>query len=131
MTYEEAANRIRIRMVEGMEAQRPDVPVVLPNTGDAVRHEPWVALFVQPATGRQVEVGGRDRYTGTIIVQVFVPQGDGDGEAWAIADAVKEALGRGTHDGVLYRSGYVDNVGGDGRGWHQLNVNVPFQFEHP
>lgn len=114
-------------------------PIAWPNvsfTPPASPKAPWVRLTILPADARQASAavpGQRTlRSVGQIIVQVFVPEGGGDGQAEALAEQAC-AIFRGVRaDGIRYQglrgeAPRARTIGNDGRGWYQVNAEIPYQ----
>lgn len=93
----------------------------------------FVALFIRNANGTQITLGSnpRDRYTGVILVQIFVLERTGTQEAKEIADVVEGIFKRavfssGSGGTITCRIATTTFVGQD-NGKHQLDVSIPFQ----
>lgn len=106
-------------------------PVQYPNT-DLYPPEgtdtPWLRVAIVNAAASKRELGdaGFVRYPGMLILSVFAPQGEGDGELMDLADTLASAFQRkALGAGVRFRDAWVQPVGPDGK-WYQVNVNAPF-----
>ncbi len=91
---------------------------------------PWVRLTILDADSRQVSMGSTKLYrnNGVIVVQIFVPENTGTGDARSMADQVA-AIFRGTQfNGITCRAPSPRRVG-TANGWYQLNVSIPFFFD--
>ena len=93
----------------------------------------FVALKIRNGTGRQISTGSPPlhRYTGTIVVDVFVPEDTGTATARIHADKIDQIFRRaqfsaGNSGTILCRTPSISTVGVDS-GWFQLSVNVPYQ----
>lgn len=103
----------------------------VPITRDQINNRPWVRVTIQPGETRQVgfsNSGRRKRTVGNIVVQVFVPAGEGDGLAQELADRVASIWEMSTIQGVIFRATSVQRVGEDGA-WLQYNTTTPFQAD--
>ena len=78
---------------------------------------------------RTTRAGGMVRRGGLLLVQIFAPITEGDGDLLAIADFVEDSMRSTTLDGVTYHVPSTERVGRtqDGK-WWQVNVQVPFSF---
>ncbi len=103
---------------------------------------PWVRLTILPATARHagLAVGssatGNRRYRegGLVVVQVFTPENEGDGESATLAEAAAAVFRGVTASGIRYsgprgEAPRIRTVGEDGEGWYQRNVEVPFEVD--
>jgi len=90
----------------------------------------WVHLRIQHGEGSQIGLGRTPLYRqpGVASVQIYVPEGAGDGTAYTIADAVKASLRGQTVSDVRFRSQGMARGGPDGAFW-LLTVNVQFDFD--
>lgn len=100
-------------------------------SAEDVYKEAWVRLNIMWGAANQVSMGSTPlhRTTGTVIVQIFIPIGRGEGTAYLIADEVADFFRRKRTSGMLFRSPYPRRVGPDEGKWWQLNVVVPFQYD--
>lgn len=72
---------------------------------------------------------GMHRITGFIFVQVFVPHGDGKSGAYAIAQALVDALRvPGQVNNIWFRRPGAEDIGSDGT-YYQVNVKAEFTFD--
>lgn len=136
MSYAAEANAIRSRFSAEWGAT---TPIAWPNkkfdplktdAGVARDPAPWVRFSILPADADQTTIGaagGRTfRHDGTVTVQVFVPDNEGDGEARTLAE-LAAAIFRGiTVSGIRFGAPYVTAPGNDGAGWYQLTAWCPY-----
>jgi len=91
--------------------------------------EPWVRFAVRHSGGQLASIGTSPmhRYTGMVIVEVFVPTGTGDGDIDDLCDAA-EAIFRDyrTQQGLRFDSPYTLDMGETGGGWYKKDVMCPF-----
>lgn len=66
-------------------------------------------------------------HTGSIIVQIFVPMGDGMGPAYTLARLVLQAY-RDARGAVWYRNHRFREVGDDGA-FTQINCTIEFSYD--
>jgi len=94
--------------------------------------EPWVRLTIREGEASLPAFGGGSnvyRHPGTVIVQVFTPDGTGDGQAREIADSVADIFRGKRLSGVrFFDAPYINTVGTDGA-WFQINVTMPFEYD--
>lgn len=95
---------------------------------------PWARAVLRHATSRQATLSGvsgqrRFRRTGSLVVQIFQPSGEGLVGNPDLARIVQDAFeGAVTPGGVIVRSVVVNEVGPDGA-WFQTNVVVSFEYD--
>ena len=100
MTFASDANTIRAHFAAQWPLLRPSVPVAYDNAGFTPPEDneddpaPWVTLTILPGEGFQASLGSPKiwRNTGLIVAQIFVPVGQGDGLANALADDVAQVF---------------------------------------
>lgn len=113
-------------------------PVALPNAAfTPPSAAPWVRLTILFANSERTLLTG-DPATGTttsglLVLQVFVPEGTGDGGAMRLADTASGILHERTLtiplavQSLRLYTPRVNTIGPSG-GWHQINVACPFEF---
>lgn len=93
----------------------------------------WCRVTLRHQTGGQSTLAngcGARRFTrlGTMWIQVFTPMGNGNMNAYAIAEVMARAFeGRGSPLGIIYRNVRVNEIGPDGA---FSNTNVLVEFEY-
>lgn len=108
--------------------------VVYENTEwpDPKKEDEFVALTVVESVGQLIELRQQalTRYSGTIILQVFVTQGKGTGKTSALADAFGEIFRRAEFSkgsSGLIRCRIPDKLPvGTTNGWYQTNVRCAY-----
>lgn len=92
------------------------------------RGTPWVRLTINEGQSNIIGIADTNLYRnlGVIIVQVFVPEGQGTASARQLADQAA-AIFRGAQfgSGITCRAPQLANIGVID-GWYQINVSVPF-----
>jgi hypothetical protein len=140
-TFKEARDTIASRFTTEFHSRRSE-PIGFDNlsrlvaTDGSLVSKPtdsaWVHLRIQHGEGSQISSGKeqsrRFRQPGVASVQIYVPEGTGDGLAYRIADDVKASLRGQTVDHVRFRSQGMARGGPDGA-WWLLTVNVQFDFD--
>lgn len=131
MSFESAANTIRSRFYDDFPTYRPNVDIAWPNANyTPTSGEEWVRLNILPASSRQVAtVGDKWRHPGVVSVQIFVPEGTGDGKAYAIADDVAAVFQGMTLSGVRFKATSANTVGPDADGWYQVQADTDFEYD--
>lgn len=133
MSFEAQANVIRQRF----EALWPGAvsPAVLHTYGDVrldpPNRVPWVRLSVLSGETRQASMGAATRLkrtVGVVVVDIFVPAGDGDGLARRLGDLVADIFELRTVSGVVFRATTLERVGPDGP-WLQWSASTPYQAD--
>lgn len=98
------------------------------DSGDRPSGAPWVRLTVQSTEAERNELGDQSTYNvaGFVVVQVFVPKGDGATVADGLVDTVS-AVFREKQIGNLHTGTPTRLPQGERDGWYQVNVSVPFE----
>jgi len=93
----------------------------------------FVALTIRNGSGQQISTGSPPlhRYTGTIVVDVFVPEDTGTATARMHADTIDDIFRRaqfsaGSNGTISCRTPSISTVGVES-GWFRLSVNIPYQ----
>lgn len=93
----------------------------------------WARLTIRHSYGYQASIGSpganRFRSIGTVIVQVFAPEGNASKDARAKADAALEIFRGLSHQGIDFYDAYAREIG-NADGWFQINVIAPFRYDH-
>ena len=118
--------------VPGHPVDYPNVTPTLtvPPAGDS---SPWARVTITglPPSARSLTGLSTARYTrnGLLIVQIFVPLGEGLAEAYNLSKIVADAFeGVHTPRQVWFRNVRVQEIGPDGE-WFQTNVLVDFTYD--
>lgn len=111
----------------GYTARYPDLPGGPPQTA-----EPWARASVVHSGGRQTSLSNsagakKHTHTGAVIVQIFVPMGDGMGPAYTLARSVLQAY-RDARGAVWYRNHRFREAGDDGA-YSQINCTIEFSYD--
>jgi len=90
---------------------------------------PWARMAIQSRGAEVASIGGPAvsfRHTGDVVVEIFVPEGVGDGRGRALADLACDIL-RGKQDGgiVVWNARAIPLGVHDG--WYRINVIGPYQ----
>lgn len=124
---------IRVRFKDAWDGQppyqEPSQKFTPPDNG------PWMRLVIQDAGAQWASMGdpGNNiaRNVGQVTVQIFVPSGEGEGDALAIADLAMVAF-RSWNDaasGLRFEvPPYARQIGTEGK-WYQVNVVAPYRFD--
>lgn len=98
-------------------------------------HE-YAKLTIQVGDGQPNLDSTYTRLVGLAIVQIRVPKGLGSIRAWDLATIAAQVLELRAVNGVRLTSagyanaGLIDGNNVQDAGWHVINVNIPFWFEH-
>lgn len=91
---------------------------------------PWIRFTIRDGGGELITVGSDsrlDRFVGLLIIQIFVAQKTGTGQARRYADQLSGFWkGYAGQPCVQILTPSI-NVIGENEGWFQINVNIPFQ----
>jgi hypothetical protein len=131
MSSEAELNTLTARFNTQFSASQPTVSIAWPNIEfTPTTGSPWVRFSLRSADASQVGFGSsavRDRFLGTVFVQVFTPIDQGASPALQIADDAAAALRRYSTTGLFTRTPLIQAIGPTGDGWYQVNVSVPYQ----
>ena len=126
MSFAQAAQSIR----ERFSAEWSRTPIAYPNTPFEKPSGPWIRVTVRGSSAEQVAtVSKRLRHEGAVFVQVFTPEGQGDGEALSIADDVAALLEAQTLGGIRFYAATRRPEGVDENGWYMVIVSIPFEYD--
>ncbi len=132
MTLEAAHAALRQRFATGWGST---TPVQWPNQRFDIPETAWVRFVIEDADVQWRSMGdpgnNRERHIGQVVVQIFVPRGDGEGVSVEYADTIK-AIFRGWQDatsGVRFRVPPYARQAGTERKWYQVNVVAPYEFD--
>ena len=104
-----------------------NVPFVPPNNA------PWVQVFIRFGDNNYATLlppgTGFNRQTGTLVVNVFTPQGQGAGLNFEIAERVKDIFDRRTINGVIFdaASGPTQVVPAAPESYYQTQLTATFE----
>ena len=141
-TFEQAANTLRSRFASEYHAQRSE-PIGFDNKGRMMRpdgtliqtpnQEAWLRFSIRPSRASQVTSGSagtrRFRHPGVVIVQIFLPAGNGDLEAFKIGDVIASALRAVTTNGMRLKATSAPQFVGPDDAWFQYNSVTEFEFD--
>ncbi len=109
----------------------PEVPHIHDNSGqEPNKNSPFVRLTILQGDAFQVEMGvtRRWRRPGVVTVQIFIPVGQGTGDATVFGDTVRDIFEGRTISGVIFRATSVQRLGRS-ENWLQWNAVTPFQSD--
>jgi hypothetical protein len=130
MTYDEARNAMLAVVKAVVDANQPfvmlypDVPGEPPATG------PYGRTSVKHADGRQGSLAGAtgvklwDR-VGTLWIELYAPQGDGNTAGYALAQAMTDAVQ--SSRAVWFRNVLMNEMGADGA-FQRFDVKATFEY---
>lgn len=128
------ANVLRTRFKTEVETGHADLEGRVEYDNHVLKPEPtskqrWARVSVREGDSTQVEFG-RNRYRnpGVLIVQVFVPIGEGDDVAREIADEAALAFRAQSFSGVHCKVPSIRTIGRTGS-WWQVNLSVGFHWD--
>lgn len=116
----------------GVPVAWPGRPADLP-PADEAEPAPWARATIRHATGGQSSLTGglgvrKWKRAGTLWVQVFTPQGAGNGLGYSIAQEVLDAYeGTATENCVWFRNARINEQPPSGA-YLQQNVLVDFEY---
>jgi len=128
MSIATARRDIELRMEANWATTRiamANMPFTKPASGES-----WVKIRVFEDRATRTNIG-RDavhRYSGTIAVEIYVPQKTGTGTIRGYADTIAEIFRDQQFNGITCEEARVVPVG-DFEGWYQMNVTVPFYWD--
>jgi hypothetical protein len=93
---------------------------------------PWARMFIEHLQGFQATLGGpnfrRFRRRGNIIVQIFVPSGEGLSEAYTLGKVVTDAFEGQDVSGIWFRNAKINEIGPDGN-FFMITATVDFEYD--
>ena len=118
-----------------LQAQTPEVK--WPNVKfSPVEGAAFVAISILPAIHtREAITGARangQEQTGIVVVQVFTPENEGMAEDEILVDQIDDIFNEQTTDitagdPIVFGVATPLEIGNDGNGYHQTNVDVPYK----
>lgn len=87
--------------------------------------EHWARLRVRSFEGAPATIGGPDvkyRHDGDIILEIFSPEGVGDGRARELADEALEIIRGREEGGITVWRAWAVPIGNRGDGWYRINA---------
>ena len=145
--FTDAANTLRTRFSTEFHS-RNDAPIAFDNVDGLLKTDgsmvkkaedingnpaPWVRFSIRASNADIASMGGtgnrKFRQAGSVIVQIFIPTGSGDGKAYDIADDVAAALRGVTVSGVRLGATTPPRFVGPDGAWWQGNTSTPFEFD--
>lgn len=90
---------------------------------------PWVRMTIQNGDANVACVGGstiRYRHDGSVIVEIWTPLGEGDGEARELGDLAASIFRGWESGGLRFWAPRVVPLG-ERNGWYRVNMIAPFQ----
>lgn len=106
----------------------PDTKFSVPN------NETYVRFNCQETSGSQVSIGSpganRFRHFGIVTIQIFQPQGQSSKDAREKATTILGIfMGKETVNGIHFYDVSARQIGDDGSGYYQINVNISFRYD--
>ena len=92
---------------------------------------PWARLAIRPVDSEVASIGGpqvRYRQTGNLILEIFAPEGTGDGRARELADLACSIV-RGREEARLRVWSARAIPLGVRDGWYRINVIAPYSWD--
>ena len=92
--------------------------------------QPFIEVIIMPDTGNQASLGEKalNRWTGSIIISVYVPLGQGSSAAFRLADDITQLFYRFTEDGFTAWTAHTVPSEELGQ-WYKVDVNIPYQYD--
>ena len=123
-------------MKTGWEAANPTVPVYFIGQKipiETLEDSTWIRLTINFGESQQVAMGGgtsgkRVRTVGVAAVQIFQPNGLGDGQLFRLADSLASIWQVSTIQGIVFRAASAQPIQRDGP-WMILPVFTPFHAD--
>jgi len=145
MNFTEAANTLRQRFNDEFRSrsdafvtydnvnqlQKPDGSWVTEPKDSNGDPAPWVRFSIRASNAQQISAGSQRlfRQPGSIIVQIFIPVGKGDGKAYEVADAIAASLRGVTINGVRLKATSPPQFVTAEGSWSQFNSITPYSFD--
>lgn len=113
-----------------------ETPIAWPNMDfdpdEDVGNTDWIRVSFRPGESSKAEYGtDRNRYTGTLFFQIFIPMNTGSGRAMKLADQLERMMTHERVEGISFGTPSTTVVGrGAGRYW-QMNVAFNYRRDDP
>ena len=100
-----------------------NVPFTPPN------NSPWLQAFIRFGDDNYATLQTFNRQTGTLVVNVFTPQGQGTAANLTIAKRLKDLFDRLTLDGIIFdaASGPAQVLPASPEAYYQTQVTITFE----
>lgn len=124
MSYQNEAGTIRAWFEDGWESGVPIHLIENSKFSDKPDDAPWARLLIRSQEAFPVSIGGptiRYRHPGSIIVEIRVPEGIGDGRGRELADLACSIVRGKEEDGITVWSARAIPLGVRD-GWYRINV---------
>lgn len=127
MSYLDQHNELRSRF---SSAWGSTTPVDWPNVEfDVPTSGSWVRFRILDGASRQTTIGGstnNHRHLGVLVISVFSELGKGDATSLSLVDTVAGIFRNWKGTNITCRQPAIRNIGPDGYGWYQTNVEISF-----
>jgi hypothetical protein len=100
-----------------------NVPFTPPN------NTPWVQAFIRFGDNNYATLTSYNRQTGTLVINVFTPQGQGTAANFTIAERIKDKFDRLNLSGIIFdaASGPAQVTPASPESYYQTQVTVTFE----
>ena len=91
----------------------------------------WLRVQLEPADSHTASLSAgmqRFRSVGLLVIGVFIPVGESNADALAIADAIAAFYRGATLSGLSLQAPSISRVG-SAQGFYQYNVIVPYRYD--
>ena len=89
----------------------------------------WVRFTILGADAYQRALQGARRSLGVVIVEIYVPEGNGCGTARSYADSICNIFRRIQVDGILFREPRAREATSQEAGWYKWMVEIEYQAD--
>jgi hypothetical protein len=128
-TYNDVRAAIEGRIAAEM-AKSPVYPVSYQNVPlTPPNNAPWVQVFIRFGDNNYATLTSFNRQTGTLVINVFTPQGQGAAANFTIAERLKVLFDRLTLSGIIFdaASGPAQVVPAAPEAYYQTQVTITFE----
>lgn len=90
----------------------------------------WVACHIFEDTVNRINIGvpGQHRVTGTVVINIMLPEGGGTDIARQYGDTLAAIFRDAQFSGITFRETTLNNTGIN-EGWYQFNLVIPFYWD--
>lgn len=135
-SYQQAVREILQVVNDAWALAAPGLPILYQNMNTQLpaTSTPWARVTLTHVTGNQRTINQPTQlYTqnGTLIVQVFVPTGQGIGstvQANLVESMLKALRGKATPGGAFFMRVHAEEIGVSDH-WFQTNVSAAWQYD--
>lgn len=126
MSFANERNVIEVKFKDGWSNLTNPPPVAYENVNFTMPVDsPWVRLNILNGASGYRAINNLKRWTGVIIVQIFVPSGSGTKKARVYADEAATIFDSKRFNDIVCNVASINSIGVN-NAFYQMNVSIPF-----